>query len=70
MMEILGWILVIGIWALAIYLAKLAIDRICRAIVDVLFLPYQITNTKKTQLHYYDHPDRYFDYVTGQWIAK
>lgn len=67
MMEILGWILVIGIWALAIYLAKLAIDKICKLIVDLICLPFMISNRKKTHLHYYDHPDRYFDFETGQW---
>jgi len=26
--------------------------------------------TRLTNLHYYDHADRYFDYQQGQWIQK
>ncbi len=68
--EILGatFVIVCGIvFLIGVY--KLT-KSIVLLIVAALVAPFMISNQKKTNLHYYDHPDRYFDFQTGHWIQK
>ena len=59
-------ILPILLWAVAIYYFVKAIGQFGKA--GVLFA--KIKQEKKTNFHYYDRDDMYFDYYQGQWYYK
>jgi len=67
---IVAWMfwIAVGIGLLVLFF-KL-IDYIIAGVIGLILAPFVISNLKKTNLHYFDHADRYFDYDKGQWIWK
>ena len=59
-------ILFVAIWAWVIYYCVKAIGELIKA----GFLIARIKQEKKTNLHYYDRDDMYFDYYQSQWYYK
>jgi hypothetical protein len=59
-------ILPIFLWGVAIYYGFKLIGLFATA--GVLYT--RVQKEKKTNFHYYDRDDMYFDYYQGQWIYK
>lgn len=72
-----GKLIIIGLWCMAIYWVAKTIQtlftgaaRIREIRQQTLDIQQQTQLITQTNLHYYDHPDRYFDYQQGQWVWK
>lgn len=70
MSEILGATFVVVCGIAVIYGAFRLLDHAVALVINLICLPFMLSNAKKTNLHYYDHADRYFDFQQGQWIQK
>jgi uncharacterized protein HemY len=60
----------IGIIALVFFV----VWKLVKWFVDSIFTAgtatYALTQHRKTQQHYYDHEDKYYDYLNNQWYYK
>lgn len=76
-METLGFVIgatgMLALYAGAIWIVWRIIRDLFAIVAGVTvwcFRSFVISNAKKTRLHYYDYPDRYFDYESGEWHWK
>lgn len=60
-------ILFFGLMAYGIYKISYWITT---AVFGLFLINRSYKNTRMTNLHYYDHNDRYFDYDANQWFLK
>lgn len=67
------WFYLLFFLGLFIFFKGLIIYLIVKVISDLGLAGFKIRLSqldKKTNFHYYDRPDIYFDYAQGQWIYK
>lgn len=70
MYEILGALAVILFFVLMAYIAYKIVKDIFLMIIGLFTMYSTSKNTRLTNLHYFDHADRYFDYNSNQWHFK
>jgi len=70
MLEIAGAVVVLLFAGLVIFGFYKIAETIILIIIGLFTYHHQSKNIRLTNLHYFDHPDRYFDYHTNQWHFK
>lgn len=68
---IAGTVTIAVLSTLTVYWLTVAAWRCLVAISLILFaVVFTRPQQRRTVRHYYDHPDRYYDFVAGTWYSK
>lgn len=68
---IMGWIVAAVLSVLTVYWFTVAVMRWSAAILLILHhMVFTRPGQRRTLQHYYDHADRYYDFVTNTWYSK